>query len=196
MHHGVAHPGRGARAAAVLSRPLRDGPLPPRQGHRPDRRGGSRLRIEIDSLPTEIDVVTRRIRQLEIERSGPAEGDRRTPRPTGSPGSRPSSATSREQADRHDRALAGREGRHRQHPPARRRARGGTLEAERARTRGGPGRASEIRYGRVPDLDRRIEAATDKLAELQSEQKMLKEEVDAEDVAEVVSSGQESRSRG
>jgi len=48
-------------------------------------------------------------------------------------------------------------------------------------------RASEIRYGRIPDLDRRIQAATDKLAGLQSEQKMLKEVVDAEDIPKVVS---------
>ena len=48
-------------------------------------------------------------------------------------------------------------------------------------------RASEIRYGTVPDLTQRIEEATAKLAELQATQKMLKEEVDAEDIAEVVS---------
>ena len=60
-------------------------------------------------------------------------------------------------------------------------------EAERYERDGDLGQAAEIRYGRVPDLERRIQAATDKLAELQSEQKMLKEEVDAEDIAEVVS---------
>ena len=60
-------------------------------------------------------------------------------------------------------------------------------DAERYERAGELGRASEIRYGRVPDLDKRIQSATDKLAELQSEEKMLKEEVDAEDIAEVVS---------
>jgi ATP-dependent Clp protease ATP-binding subunit ClpB len=59
-------------------------------------------------------------------------------------------------------------------------------EAERYEREGDLGRASEIRYGELPDLGSRIDEATKRLEDLQSTQKMLKEEVDAEDVAEVV----------
>ena len=46
--------------------------------------------------------------------------------------------------------------------------------------------AAEIRYGRIPELERRIDEATAHLDELQTDKRMLKEEVDAEDIAEVV----------
>jgi ATP-dependent Clp protease ATP-binding subunit ClpB len=61
VHHGVRI--QDARSSPPrCSRPLHHRPVPARQGHRPDRRGRLALRIEIDSLPTEIDVVERRIR--------------------------------------------------------------------------------------------------------------------------------------
>ena len=59
-------------------------------------------------------------------------------------------------------------------------------EAERYERNGELAKASEIRYGRLPDLSRRIDDATKRLEELQAGQKMLKQEVDEEDVAEVV----------
>jgi ATP-dependent Clp protease ATP-binding subunit ClpB len=59
-------------------------------------------------------------------------------------------------------------------------------EAERAEREGNFGRASEIRYGHLPVLEREVEAATAALAELQGDRQMLKEEVDEEDIAEVV----------
>ena len=68
VHHGVRIQDSALVAAAALG-PLRHRPVPARQGHRPGRRGRSRLRIEIDSMPTEVDVLERRARQLEIERA-------------------------------------------------------------------------------------------------------------------------------
>ena len=67
VHHDVRIQDSALIAAATLSRPLHRRPLPAGQGDRPDRRGGLALRIEIDSLPTEIDEVDRRVMQLEIE---------------------------------------------------------------------------------------------------------------------------------
>src|SRR5204862_6360785 len=61
------------------------------------------------------------------------------------------------------------------------------LEIERAQRAGEYGRASELQYGRLPELERRIREEEDKLAKAQKSQKMLKEEVDEEDIAEVVS---------
>src|SRR5205807_8260200 len=63
----------------------------------------------------------------------------------------------------------------------------GRGEAERFERETDLERAAEIRYGVIPDLERQVEEATKRLAELQADQKMLKEEVDEEDVAEVVS---------
>jgi hypothetical protein len=54
-----AHPGLGAGRRGHALAPLHLRPLPARQGHRPDRRGASRLRMEIDSMPTEIDEIER-----------------------------------------------------------------------------------------------------------------------------------------
>ncbi len=60
-------------------------------------------------------------------------------------------------------------------------------EAERLSREGDLAEASEITYGRIPELERQVEVATQALDELQKTQRFLKEEVDAEDVAEVVS---------
>ena len=68
VHHGVRIQDAALVAAAVLSDRYLTGRFLARQGHRPRRRGGVKLRIEIDSMPTEIDVIERRIRQLEIEK--------------------------------------------------------------------------------------------------------------------------------
>ena len=94
VHHGVRIQDAALVAAAVLSHRY----IPGRQ--LPDKaidlvdEAASRLRIEIDSMPFEIDVVERRIRQLEIEKAALGQGDRRRARGSGSPRSRPSSPSS------------------------------------------------------------------------------------------------------
>jgi ATP-dependent Clp protease ATP-binding subunit ClpB len=137
-------------------------------------------------MPTEIDVVTRRMRQLEIERVALAketddvskERLARLEEELANLTEQADAMTARWQAEKDaisairalKEELETRKG-----------------EAERFARDGDLTRASEIRYGVIPDIERRIEDATKALAELQSSGAMLKEEVDAEDVAEVVS---------
>ena len=186
VHHGVRIQDAALVAAAVLSDRYVTGRFLPDKAIDLVDEAASRLRIEIDSMPTEIDVVARRVRQLEIERvalqketdAASVERLARLGAELGDLREQQTAMTSHWQSEKD--AIA-----------AIRQLKGeleaARQEAERNEREGDLGRASEIRYGRVPDLDQRIQAATDKLAGLQSEQKMLKEEVDAEDIAEVVS---------
>ncbi len=185
VHHGVRIMDSALVAAAVLSDRYITGRFLPDKAIDLIDEAASRLRIEIDSMPTEIDVVERRIRQLEIERVALAKE---------------TDEASKERLARLDEELAnlhetsdGMKG----HWQAEKDAitainslkeemevlRG---EAERYERNGELAKASEIRYGRLPDLSRRIDDATKRLEELQAGQKMLKQEVDEEDVAEVV----------
>jgi len=186
VHHGVRIQDAALVAAAVLSDRYVTGRFLPDKAIDLVDEAASRLRIEIDSMPTEIDVVVRRVRQLEIERvalqketdAASVERLARLEAELGDLREQETAMTAHWQSEKG--AIAAIRGLKGELDAARK-------EAERYEREGDLGHASEIRYGRVPDLDRRIQAATDKLAELQSEQKMLKEEVDAEDIAEVVS---------
>src|SRR5579872_3065891 len=186
VHHGVRITDGAVVAAATLSnRYIGDRFLPDKAIDLIDE-AASRLRIEIDSMPTEIDVVTRRMRQLEIERVALAKE---------------TDAPSKERLGRLDEELANLK-ESADAMTARWQAEKDAItsirslkeelevrkgEAERFARDGDLTRASEIRYGQIPELERRIEDATKALAELQASGAMLKEEVDAEDVAEVVS---------
>jgi ATP-dependent Clp protease ATP-binding subunit ClpB len=186
VHHGVRIQDAALVAAAVLSDRYVTGRFLPDKAIDLVDEAASRLRIEIDSMPTELDVVTRRVRQLEIERvalqketdPGSAERLAKLEAELADLREQQTAMTAHWQAEKHAidaiRKLKG----------ELEVARG---EAERFEREGDLGRASEIRYGQLPDLDHRITEATAKLAELQASQKMLKEEVDAEDIAEVVS---------
>jgi len=186
VHHGVRIQDAALVAAAVLSDRYVTGRFLPDKAIDLMDEAASRLRIEIDSMPTEIDVVTRRTRQLEIERmalaketdAGSAERLLRLDEELANLKEQADAMTARWQAEKDAIAairalmeeLDGRKG-----------------EAERFARDGDLTRASEIRYGQIPVLERRIEQATKALADLQADGAMLKEEVDAEDVAEVVS---------
>ncbi|MGD1012017.1 MAG: AAA family ATPase [Acidimicrobiales bacterium] len=186
VHHGVRIQDAALVAAAVLSDRYVTGRFLPDKAIDLVDEAASRLRIEIDSMPTEIDVVTRRIRQLEIERvalqkeTDAASAGRlvRLESELGDLTEKQTAMTAHWQSEKDAistiRALKGDLESARQ-------------EAERFAREGDLAKASEIRYGQVPALEDRVEAATEKLAALQSEQKMLKEEVDEEDIAEVVS---------
>jgi len=186
VHHGVRIQDAALVAAAVLSDRYVTGRFLPDKAIDLVDEAASRLRIEIDSMPTEIDVVARRVRQLEIERvalqketdAASAERLARLEAELGDLHEQQTAMTAHWQSEK-DAIAAIRE--------LKGELEAARQEAERYEREGDLGQASEIRYGRVPDLDRRIQTATDKLAGLQSEQKMLKEEVDAEDIAEVVS---------
>ncbi|HEV2360857.1 MAG TPA: AAA family ATPase [Acidimicrobiales bacterium] len=185
VHHGVRIQDAALVAAAVLSDRYVTGRFLPDKAIDLIDEAASKLRIEIDSMPTEIDVVTRRMRQLEIERvalaketdAGSAERLARLDAELANLREQASAMTAHWQSEKDaigvirglKTELDERKG-----------------DAERFERDGELGRASEIRYGELPELERRIEAATKQLAELQSNQRMLKEEVDAEDIAEVV----------
>jgi ATP-dependent Clp protease ATP-binding subunit ClpB len=186
IHHGVRIQDAALVAAAVLSDRYLTGRFLPDKAIDLIDESASRLRIEIDSMPTELDVVTRRMRQLEIERVALA---RETDRASEERLSRLDEelANLKEQSD----ALTARWQSEKKAIADIRELKGELetrrAEAERFARDGDLTRASEIRYGQVPDIERKIEDAGKALAELQTNGALLKEEVDAEDVAEVVS---------
>jgi ATP-dependent Clp protease ATP-binding subunit ClpB len=182
VHHGVRIQDAALVAAAVLSDRYVTGRFLPDKAIDLVDEAASRLRIEIDSMPTEIDVVERRIRQLEIERvalakeTDSASGERLAKLDEELANLREQSDAMKAHWQQEKEAIAEIRALKEELESLR-----GAVEREQDLER-----AAEIRYGRVPELEKQIEAATARLAELQSSQKMLKEEVDEEDVAEVV----------
>ena len=186
VHHGVRIQDAALVAAAVLSDRYVTGRFLPDKAIDLMDEAASRLRIEIDSMPTELDVVTRRLRQLEIERmalakeTDPASAERlaRLDEEMANLTEESSAMTAHWQSEKEAistiQTLKGQLEQRRS-------------DADRLGREGNLAEASEITYGVVPDLERQIEAATATLDELQKSQRFLKEEVDAEDVAEVVS---------
>ncbi|WP_426570852.1 ATP-dependent Clp protease ATP-binding subunit [Aquihabitans sp. McL0605] len=183
VHHGVRIQDAALVAAAVLSdRYITARFLPDKAIDLIDE-AGSKLRIEIDSLPTEIDVVERRIRQLEIERVALAkEQDAISVERL--------AALDKELADLQEQSLSmkahwqGEKDAITQIRELKEQLEAKRIEIEREADLE---KAAEIRYGQIPELERQVDVATARLAELQATQQMLKEEVDEEDVAEVVS---------
>jgi len=170
-------------AAAVLSDRYLTGRFLPDKAIDLVDEAASRLRIEIDSVPTEIDVVKRRILQLEVEKLA-------LEKETDAASVERLEALDRELADlgeQRDSMLAHWE--NEKEAIGRIRSLKEQLEQHRAdlERETDLGRAAEIRFGVIPELERQVEAATEQLNELQAGQAMLKEEVDEEDVAEVVS---------
>ncbi len=183
VHHGVRIQDAALVAAAVLSDRYLTGRFLPEKAIDLVDEAASKLRIEIDSLPTEIDVVERRILQLEIERVALAKE-------TDEASKERLSALDAELANLQER-IAGMKAHWQSEKDAivaiqelKEQLENKRIEVERETDLE---KAAEIRYGQIPELERRVEEATKRLAELQSEQKMLKEEVDEEDIAEVVS---------
>ncbi len=186
VHHGVRIQDSALVAAAVLShRYIADRFLPDKAIDLVDE-AASRLRIEIDSMPQEIDVVERRIRQLEIEREAlKKETDRASAERL--------AKLEEELADLREQASA-----MKAHWQAekeiitairetKQEIENARAEEQAAEREGDLGKAAEIRYGRMLELQKKLDRLNAELAELQSTQKMLKEEVDEEDIAEVVS---------
>ena len=186
VHHGVRIQDAALVAAAVLSdRYLSDRFLPDKAIDLIDE-AASRLRIEIDSMPEEIDVVDRRIRQLEIERLA-------LEKETDAASLQRLEDLERELADLGE-ELSGLQAHWESEKAAIGRIRDLKESLDEARshsealTRSGDlAGAAEIRFARIPEVEAEIAAATQSLAEIQAVKVMLKEEVDAEDIAEVVS---------
>ena len=186
IHHKVNLKDAALVAAAVLSnRYISDRFLPDKAIDLVDE-AASKLRMEIDSMPVELDEIRRRIMQLEIERE--ALRKERDP-------------ASRERLARLEKELADlKEDQTRlsarwqqekeliqQSAKLQEDLEAVRLDVERAQRAGDYQKASELQYGRVPALEKEIKEKDARLAALQQSGRMLKQEVDEEDIAEVVS---------
>ena len=185
VHHGVRITDQAIVAAATLSqRYITDRFLPDKAIDLIDE-AASRLRIEIDSLPTVLDVVEREIRQLEIEREAlRKESD--------APSRERLAALEKELANLQEQARGLRQ-RWEQEKGAmngirdiKERIEQVKHEAERAERSADFARAAELRYGQLGELQRGLAAEEARLGEVRGDHPLLKEEVDAEDIAEVV----------
>ena len=185
VHHGVRIKDSAIVAAATLShRYITDRFLPDKAIDLIDE-ATSRLRIEIDSMPAEIDDIQRKMTQLEIEREAlKKEKDK---------GSRHRLEAIEEELSK----LKGQTDEMTSHWKKEKEAIAkirGTKEklestkseAQMAERQGDLSKAAELKYGALIDLEKALEDENKKLEELQSDKRMLKEEVDAEDIAEVV----------
>jgi ATP-dependent Clp protease ATP-binding subunit ClpB len=183
VHHGVRIQDNALVSAAVLSnRYLTNRFLPDKAIDLVDE-AASKLRIEIDSMPTEIDVVERRIMQLEIERVALEKETDKTSVSRLADLEDELSELRRESGVMKSRWEAEKQG------IATIRTLKEELETLRQQAEREPDltKKAELIYGRIPELERRVDDATHQLSESQSDERMLKEEVDAEDIAEVVS---------
>jgi len=187
VHHGVRIQDGALVAAAMLSdRYIADRFLPDKAIDLVDE-AASRLRIEIDSMPTEIDVIDRQVRQLQIEEAALAK-------------EKDAASKERLEALRAEMAglteqLSGLKARWQSEKDiiagvqrVKAELDEAKVDSERAERDGDLTRAAEIRYARLPELERRLAEADARLKELQAGTPMLKEEVSEEDIAQVVAS--------
>jgi ATP-dependent Clp protease ATP-binding subunit ClpB len=186
VHHGVRITDSALIAAAVLSDRYITGRFLPDKAIDLIDESASRLRIEIDSMPEEIDELERRIKQLEIERAAlqketdDASRERLTALEQELANVREESETLQAHWNLEKAGID-------RIRTVKQQTEEAKAEAERAERSGDLTRAAEIRYGTLPDLERNLVEHQEELEKLQTQQKMLKEEVDEEDVAEVVS---------
>ncbi|HEU5041644.1 MAG TPA: ATP-dependent chaperone ClpB [Gemmatimonadales bacterium] len=185
VHHGVRITDNALVAAATLSdRYIGDRFLPDKAIDLVDE-AASRLRIEIDSLPQEIDEVERRIVQLEIERQSllkekdKAGVERRNAVEQEIAGLRERSAGMKAQWQSEKQAIV-------EIQQIKSELEAVRNEVDQATRRGDLQKAAELRYGRIPELERRLDEDQKRLGEVQAKARYLKEEVDAEDIAEIV----------
>ena len=186
VHHGVRIKDSAIVAAATLSnRYISDRFLPDKAIDLVDESAAS-LRMEIDSLPVEIDEVERRIRQLEIERQALGKEEDQASKER-------LASLERELADlketsaekkarwQNERALIS------GIRSLKERIEQARIEEQQQERAGDLGRVAEIRYGSLVDLQKELDTANRKLEQVQQSSRMLKEEVDEEDIARVVS---------
>ncbi|TAJ75722.1 AAA family ATPase, partial [bacterium] len=185
VHHGVRITDGAIVAAATLShRYISDRFLPDKAIDLIDE-AASRLRIEIDSMPTEIDEVERKILQLEIERQAlKREDDKAAKERLGRlereiEGLKESSEELKAHWKKEKEAIQ-------KLRSLKEKIEATKVEEQQAQRSGDLNRAAELRYGVLTQLNKELTAENQKLLDLQKDRKMLKEEVDAEDVAEVV----------
>jgi len=186
VHHGVRITDNALVQAAILSnRYITDRFLPDKAIDLIDE-AASKLRIEIDSMPTEIDEIQRKIMQMEIERQAL---------------NKETDPVSRERLDKLEAELADLKEessalkmKWHQEKEIIEKIRAIKESIDRLKSEeqqyeryGNLEKVAEIRYGKLRDLNLRLESENDKLTQLQKSSLMLKEEVDSEDIAEIVS---------
>lgn len=186
VHHGVRIKDSALIGAATLShRYITDRFLPDKAIDLVDE-AASKLRIEIDSVPAEIDGVQRRLVQLQIEiealkkERDKAAKERRKKLEDEAEELKKDVEEKRRHWEREREIISGIR-------QIKERIDRSKVEADEAERRGELGRVAEIRYGTVVSLEKELTQKNQELAQLQSERKMLKEEVDEEDIAAVVS---------
>ncbi len=186
VHHGVRIKDAAIVAAAVLSdRYISDRFLPDKAIDLIDE-ASSRLRMEIDSLPQELDEAERRIRQLEIEATAlrkekdAASAERLKAIETELKKLKAGSKGLREHWEKEKKLI-------KELRDLKAKLDELKTEEKKAERQGDLTKAAEVRYGRIPETDKRISEVQKELAETQGDRKLLKEDVDEEDVAQVVS---------
>ncbi len=187
VHHGVRIQDAALIAAATLShRYISDRYLPDKAVDLVDE-AASRLKIELDSMPTEIDQIERQIMQLEMERQAlKKEKDEASQKRLARlekelSDLKETSAQLKAQWQSEKQVIE-------RSRKLQEQIENLKLELDQAQRRGELGKASEIQYGRLPELMKELESHNKRLAELQKSQQILKEEVTPEDIAEVVAS--------
>ncbi len=185
VHHGVRIKDAALVAAAVLSkRYITDRFLPDKAIDLVDE-AASRLRMEIDSMPAELDEITRRIKQLEIERvalqkeqdDASRERLRALDKELADLKEKSNALTAHWQQEKD---LVNQMRKLKEEKDA------AQIELEKAERQYDYNRAAELRYSKLSEIDRKMKEVEARLAEIQKTGKMLKEEVDEEDIAEVV----------
>jgi len=186
IHHGVRIADSAIIAAATLSnRYIADRFLPDKAIDLVDE-AASRLRIEIESMPTEIDEIERRVIQLEIERQA-------LKKETDKPSLDRLNKIEDELAGLKEESAALKLHWHQERDDiaairsVKKEIEDAKLEAAKAERTGDLAKAAEIKYGRITALEERFKTGRERLAKLQGTKRMLKEEVDGEDIAEIVS---------
>jgi len=184
VHHGVRIQDSALVAAAVLShRYITDRFLPDKAIDLVDE-AASRLKIELDSMPTEIDVIERAIMQHEMERQAlkkekdPASKERLKKLEKELAGLKEKSTALKAEWQK-EKALLDEQRKVKEELDRLR------TELERAQRRGELAKASEIQYGRIPELERKLDELT---AKENTKNRLLREEVTEEDIAQIVSS--------
>ncbi|HSA59979.1 MAG TPA: ATP-dependent chaperone ClpB [bacterium] len=185
VHHGVKIQDSALVGAATLShRYIADRFLPDKAIDLVDE-AASKLRIEIDSMPTEIDTIERKILQLEVEKQA-------LKKETDKPSQERLAKIEKDLSSLKEESTQLKA--HWQNEKAAiakiREVKGAIeatkAEAEQAERHGDLGRAAELKYGKLHELQKNLEKENERLAKLQKDVKMLKEEVEPEDIAEVV----------
>ncbi|MFZ4515638.1 MAG: ATP-dependent chaperone ClpB [Acidimicrobiia bacterium] len=185
VHHGVRIQDAALVAAAALSNRYITGRQLPDKAIDLVDEAASRLRIEIDSMPVEVDIVERRIRQLEIEKAAMAkETDEASKARLATIEGELSGLVGRRDVMvsrlRNEKNAIAQIRSYKEQLEAAR------TEAEKAEREGNLERAAELRYGTMRALDAEIARRTELLDALHGGEQMLKEEVDEDDVAEIV----------